>query len=84
MERGQGTGTMFAPHHLGDVFFPTDDIIPETLQPGVEDQVLDVMPKLHNVAIDKRRNNQQFRCLTSKGGPRSSPGTLTCLNHGTT
>ena len=41
MERGQGRGTVFAPHQLGDVFFPTDDIIiPETLQPGVEDQVL--------------------------------------------
>lgn len=33
MERGQGRGTVFAPHQVGDVFFPTDDIIiPETAQ----------------------------------------------------
>ena len=85
MERGQGRGTVFAPHQLGDVFFPTDDIIiPETLQPGVEDQVLYLPGRDAEAAIHKRRNNQQFRCFSSRGGPRSSPGTLKCLNHGTT
>jgi len=66
-------------------FFPTDDIIiPETLQPGVEDQVLYLPGRDAEAAIHKRRNNQQFRCFSSRGGPRSSPGTLKCLNHGTT
>lgn len=80
-----GKGYCVCSTSTGRCFFPTDDIIiPETLQPGVEDQVLYLPGRDAEAAIHKRRNNQQFRCFSSRGGPRSSPGTLKCLNHGTT
>lgn len=75
MERGQGTGTMFAPHHLGEFFFSTDDIIiiPETLQPGVEDQVL-YLPGRDAEAPQRRHRQKAQRPAISmfdiKGGTK--------------